>query len=203
MLQSSCFMQIHRFDDEGTITIWLDFRLLSHKMENRKTAANGCCGHLPYLKDGDSCDVVTRKQVQMTSAKNLNFWTLPCEAIWRFQVNRSEDFKTHAQTALQGENSARCDCSDWCLVSSYQVLAQSDKICRLKIDSNISRSAPPQHHRGKSKNPATSELQTDVKYHSTQFQLNRPRTVGCESVWIFQEARSLREIEKSEKSGSE
>ena len=34
------------------------------------------------------------------------------------------------------------DCADWCLVSAYQVSAQSDYYCRLGIDLKISRGAP-------------------------------------------------------------
>ena len=33
-------------------------------------------------------------------------------------------------------------------------------------------------------------MRIDVWYHPTKFRLNRIRTVGCESIWRFQEART-------------
>ena len=50
-------------------------------------------------------------------------------------VNRFEDSKVRSPTAPPGrksKNPVPSDCADWCLISSYQVSAQSDKICRTR-----------------------------------------------------------------------
>ena len=99
---------------------------------------------------------------------------------------------------LHLKNPAHNDCADWCLVSSNQLSAQSDKYCRLWIDLKISRCGSPQRPMRENRN---IQLQTIVRIddlcHPTKFQHNRIRTAGCESIWRFQEARLWEEIAKS------
>ena len=61
-------------------------------------------------------------------------------------MNQFDDSKRRAPNSTtwgKSNNPTPSDRADWSLVPSYQVSAQSDKNCRLLIDSNISRGAPP------------------------------------------------------------
>ena len=104
-------------------------------------------------------------------------------------MHRFEDFNRRAPAVLTH------------LVSYYRVSAQSDEYCRLWIDLKIS-STPSERKTKKIRLRAI--VRTDIYYHPTKIRHNRIRTVGCKSIWRYQEARPHNALwEEMKKSGLE
>ena len=68
----------------------------------------------------------------------------------RSTPGKMEKWSTPLQCHWENSKNQACnDCADWCLVSSYQISAQSDTYCSLWIDLKFSRGAP---HRAPGRN---------------------------------------------------
>ena len=97
------------------------FVILSPSPAPKNPAHNDCA---------DSC-LVSSNKLQLT---RMN--TVGCEPrLWNLKTVGSENFKRRALTAPLGENPTSRDSADWCLVPFCRVSVQSDKNCRLRIDS--------------------------------------------------------------------
>ena len=121
-------------------------------------------------------------------------YTVGCGSIWIFRKARlnsahRENRKIWLRTIVWTD----------VLYHPYQVYAQSDDHCRRWIDSKILKMrASTAALEGKRKIWLLAIVRTDVWYHPTKFRLNKLRTVGCELIWRFKEARPLWGIEKSD-----
>ena len=104
--------------------------------------------------------VISPYQVTVESDKNCRLWRFQNEPphclSWRLWIDLK--ISGGAPPGIKSKNPAPQDYVDWCLVSSYQVPAQSDDYCRLWIDLKISRGAPPQRLLGEFEKSDTKRL---------------------------------------------
>ena len=106
------------------------------------------------------------------------------------------------QRPLKRNRKIRWTWVDWCLGSSYQVSAQSDKNCRLWIDFNISRGVPPQRPLGENRKIRDwATMRINVSYYYAKFQLSRPRNKVKIDIEDFKRRASWEEIAKSATGG--
>ena len=131
-------------------------------------------------------------------------------------ANRLEDPKNpNAPPRKKSQTPAPQDCADWCLVPFYQFQLNWMNTVSCVSIFRVSRGTPPQRPLERKRRIQLRAIErtdayyhpierTDVWHHSTKFQLNRMKILGCELIWRFQETLPHSDLwEKIAKSGTE